>query len=552
MKHLPVVILVLMAGLVAAVTGCRGSRVPDDARLVAADSLMASDPDSALALVEVLAPDSLATDGDRAYRILLLTQARYKCYITATSDSDINRALGYYRAHSDQQEKLTRAYIYKGAVMEELGHPDSAMLYYKHAEATANEKDYINLGYINLRIADLYRKYFGDKEICFKKYHTALKYYELTGDRFKQQNCLYNMGMCAGITHNSDPVELLNQAMHIALELNDSSLQFECMELLCRQYTVQENHREEAKELAMKCLNNYKDYISNELLLDISLIYAYENNLDSALYFTNLVNENLSHGNMMQIKFRKFEVLAIVAKRNGQNDLNNNYCDSINQLSEQITNNKERYHIQNIENYFQDAQDDKRTGRINSLTDLVWLLISIIIAVVVLMGLLTYLRIRRVNSIVQELRDQGIRRQEDFMKTINSRNELLSQFLESIAMLMQTAIKVQSTKEKINLDKKIKSTIVRVANKNFWDELKSFLDNNYNNIITTIATNPSINERDVKFIELSCLGFSYLEIAITLGYAPNYISRKRKILAQKLQIDGTLQDYLENLMKKTK
>ena len=119
MKRLPVVILVMLVVLVAVVTGC--SRVPHyDSRLVAADSLMRTLPDSTLALVEAVRADSLSSEGDRAYRDLLLTQARYRCYIVATSDSTINRALNYYSNHSNEREKLTRAYIYKGAVMEEL------------------------------------------------------------------------------------------------------------------------------------------------------------------------------------------------------------------------------------------------------------------------------------------------------------------------------------------------------------------------------------------------------------------------------------------------
>ena len=61
---------------------------------------------------------------------------------------------------------LTRAFIYKGAVMEELGHPDSAMHYYKTAEAAAHEKDYANLGQINTRIADVFRKNDGDDQTC--------------------------------------------------------------------------------------------------------------------------------------------------------------------------------------------------------------------------------------------------------------------------------------------------------------------------------------------------------------------------------------------------
>ena len=217
---------------------------------MAADSLLASAPDSALALVEALALDSLATDGDRAYRDLLVTQARYKCYITATSDSDINRALGYYRAHSGDQEKLTRAYIYKGAVMEELGHPDSAMLYYKHAEATADEKDYINLGQINIRIASLYRKYYGDEEICFDKYNRALYYFEKTNNKPQQQICLYNMAICISMS-TADDMNYIKKAYDLAIELNDSSRIYKCIEFMCRQLSTTDSTRSEAKNVAM-------------------------------------------------------------------------------------------------------------------------------------------------------------------------------------------------------------------------------------------------------------------------------------------------------------
>ena len=147
MQRQPISPLIIILAVVAFLTACTPA-AHYDGRLAAADSLMHDRPDSALAILQALHPDSLATQGDHAYRDLLLTQARYKCYITATTDSAINRALHYYRRHSHEQEKLTRAYIYKGAVMEELGHPDSAMHYYKTAEATAAPDDYFNLAYI--------------------------------------------------------------------------------------------------------------------------------------------------------------------------------------------------------------------------------------------------------------------------------------------------------------------------------------------------------------------------------------------------------------------
>ena len=84
------VILVVLVVLGAVVPGCRHVE-SYDGRLVVADSLMRTNPDSALSLLESLnsppawgevAPSdggggaALATDGDRAYRDLLVTQAR--------------------------------------------------------------------------------------------------------------------------------------------------------------------------------------------------------------------------------------------------------------------------------------------------------------------------------------------------------------------------------------------------------------------------------------------------------------------------------------------
>ena len=88
-------IILIAAVLVALVTGCDGMQ-RYDGRLVAADSLMWNDPDSALAIVQGIGDSTLRGQGDRAYRDLLLTQARYKCYahITAADDSAIIRLIG--------------------------------------------------------------------------------------------------------------------------------------------------------------------------------------------------------------------------------------------------------------------------------------------------------------------------------------------------------------------------------------------------------------------------------------------------------------------------
>ena len=114
---------------------------------------------------------------------------------------------------------------------------------------------------------------------------------------------------------------------------------------------------------------------------------------------------------------------------------------------------------------------------------------------------------------------------------------------------------IQSTIETIEkyppgiIGRNIKENIRNVACEEFWLELRDYLDNNYNGIISQIARNPKINDTDIRFIELACCGFSYIEMAITLGYTPNFISNKRIRIQKKLGISVPLSDYLNHLMQ---
>jgi len=552
MRRLTFLILALTAVLVVVVTGCGGA-ARYDSRLVAADSLMATDPDSALAVLEALPVDSLTAPGDRAYHGLLVSQARYKAYVTATTDSDINRALAYYRAHSGEREKLTRAYIYKGAVMEELGHPDSAMYYYKSAEANAAPDDYFNLGYINTRIADLYRRYYADRQICLDKYKSALHYHVLSGNKQLQQNCLYNMAMCASISNTDDPIPYLKQAKKLALELNDEYEYFQCQELLCRQLLYKDDSLQQAKIIALTLLKDYSNYINNDLLLDISEVYARQNKIDSAKYYLNHVDENINNEAFQRIKVRKLLVLAALAKKEGNRALYNHYGDMIRLESDSISNNDDRYRIQSIENKNNFIASSLKDKRIKRMHWFVLMLTAFFITALVIIAICYYIRISRVRSIIEELRNSRnvqpqIETHKDLLEQLDSKDSIIWQFVNNLVLLMQTSIDASEKDSPSVIRKRIKETINDITNQNFWNELKTYLDSNYNNIISTFANHSKITDKDLKCIMLMCCRFNYIEIAITLNYSPKYMSQKRTEIEKKLGINVPLQDYLNRLM----
>ena len=283
MQRQPISPLIIILAVVAFLTACTPA-AHYDGRLAAADSLMHDRPDSALAILQALHPDSLATQGDHAYRDLLLTQARYKCYITATTDSAINRALHYYRRHSHEQEKLTRAYIYKGAVMEELGHPDSAMHYYKTAEATAAPDDYFNLAYTKMRIATMYTNNYAMDGQDIKNYEEALKLFYKAHSKFYVFSCLHNLG-CLYRDHEPQKAKtLLLKALSMSKEEKDTARIIEGYHALIVLYFYQQQY-EQALRLIKKAIQTSNKIQNPSFWTSVSNVYARMGLPDSAMHY---------------------------------------------------------------------------------------------------------------------------------------------------------------------------------------------------------------------------------------------------------------------------
>ena len=126
-----------------------------DSRLVLADSLVENRPDSAYVILRSINPDSLSGGENRALYSLLMSQAMYKCNVRAKNDSLINIAVDYYKS-TDNRANYARSLLFKGAVLYEMGDKKEALRFYKQAESVADTSNYDFIGYVNLRIAEVY------------------------------------------------------------------------------------------------------------------------------------------------------------------------------------------------------------------------------------------------------------------------------------------------------------------------------------------------------------------------------------------------------------
>ena len=548
-------LIVLTAGLVAMVTGCGGTP-RYDGRLAAVDSLMHDDPDSALALVEAIDAGSLTTAGDRAYRDLLLTQARYRCYIAATSDSAINRALAYYRAHAGEREKLTRCYLYKGAVMEELGHVDSAMTYYKTAEATASPDDYFNLGYANLRMGALYRDHYAMDGKDIEKYEIALDHLKHTDDQHYQLACMINLGSLYRLKMPQKSESMLLSARDYARQIGDTSSYSKALQALVQTYYTQEKYLP-AQQMIREVLAMRRGTNNFEFCAISADVYSRLGMPDSAELLLNSTN-NRDLSDVID-RMMYLESLGEIALARGDSSTFNQMDDETKRLDDSLLLLNASSVIMKAESAHDRliAQHKREHQRRHNT----WLLTVIILSVIAL-SLLSYqyyTKKHRYSVLINELRntaDTHICELDSLRATINElniRDKKLKDYLDSHMWLMRNVIEGCYRAPSHKLAHKFNEILQnQEENKEKWEKLYDYIDMRYNNILSdTVKRHPDLKDKDILLLALSTLNFSCIQIVMIMGYSnPSSVGIIKQRLAKKIGWDGTLAQYIATYVSK--
>lgn len=539
---------------IGVVTGCRGE-ARYDARLAAADSLLATAPDSALALVETLTRDSLTTDGDKAYRDLIVTQARYKCYITAASDSDINRALGYYRAHSGDQEKLTRAYIYKGAVMEELGYPDSAMFYYKHAEATAASDDYFNLGYVNMRIATLYKDELSQDTTAILRYRNAIRYFTILNDTNYLISCYGDLGAFYGVNHPDSTEYCLRYAIDLAKKYSPSK-QYTYKSKLAGLNLYYKKDFRKANLLSMDVLRNGSDEsYESQFYYYAALSFIKLGLLDSAKYVLGITPAPVDMVDSMNYH----KVIAEIAKAENNPELyQDNIIKSVNAKAE-ILENRADVELMTTEYEFNKTELEKRGDALRDNNNILLLFLLGLVFLVVLSLLIIYRLYSNVRRYKKEIKlarqelDLAIEEQQklDVSKLVGYRISALNELQQSIRLKTDEGKRVKRIIPLSSFFKDLheKNAILKLRlNESFWQKMKLSVDGEYNGIMSFIERKYSdLSEDDLKLFCLLCANLSPQIIKVCMNYAnaktvSNY---RRKIIRNKMKLDMSFDEFRE-------
>lgn len=211
--------VVITIAMMLALAGCHNKA--QRAVLIAADSLLNSAPDSALNLVETLDPADLSTD-NQAYYALLKTAAEYKCYEPFTSDSLINIAVQYYKNRSQDQDLFARSLSYRAVVLAEMGLLAEAVHFLKKAEELTDQSDYFTLGWLNVRLGELYQMTYVDSDEHIEKYKKGVHYLSKVDPQSRFIRYAYsNIGKLYGPAAPDSAELYLNRAIEISTAHHD-------------------------------------------------------------------------------------------------------------------------------------------------------------------------------------------------------------------------------------------------------------------------------------------------------------------------------------------
>ena len=527
------------------------NRVPDyDKRLVQADKIIYDHPDSAKACLLKINQKDL-NEANVAYYNLLFTQASYINYdeINNENDSIITQALNYFREHNSDKDKLTRSYIYKGAVLEELNIPDSAMTYYKWAELYADKDDYFNIGYAQFSMGKLYSDHqaYDGREI--EKLEQAVDNFRKAGNNLYLIISLKILGTQYRYRNADKAEEKLKEAITLAEKENKTSNLISCLNNLAYLYFMQGDNAKAYQQLQrIKSFNMYGlDY---RVYTTFACVYANIGQVDSASLFLNLAIEQKKNDSTYFHSNNYLEPMSLIARASGK-ELDyyrlSHECDSI---SFSAIRNPDIVNIMfseiDCDQKYKEEQDNARRIR--------YYIMAGVMLILSLLALLFYRRAHRYDKLVLELKDQSRSQLDDLtgmqqnVSELKINDERLKSFISSHINMMREMIDACYHEPNNRIAENMKRIVkFQDSNRDNWVKLYDYIDMEHNNIMTrTREQFPQLNDKDLLLLALTCMGYSYIQTAIIMGYSnATSVSVIKQRLAKKMGLDCTLNEYIE-------
>ena len=188
------------------------------------------------------------------------------------------------------------------------------------------------------------------------------------------------------------------------------------------------------------------------------------------------------------------------------------------------------------------------------------LAVALVMAVTImllLLGFYHYRKTRFYHQIISDLKNDAGNQLNDLarlkanIEKLKIQDNQLKDFISSHLNLTSELVEACYHNPQSKLTEQVKRIVqFQHDNEQKWTQLYHYIDAEYNNLISKTRDNyPQLNDKDLMLIALTSIGFSYIQIAIIMGYSnATSVSTIKQRLAQKMHLDGSLNDYINSII----
>ncbi len=565
MRHLLILISLLST---LSFIGCRDES--DATYLIdRAESLLKSDPDSSLILLDSIAvPDNLS-DKLLARWCMLYGRVADTLYTDLPYVQQLRRAQAYYEAHGTKQEQAKIGLYLGRSYVEDKENEKAMKVYLQALDIALRCEDYNQAGYICSYMGDLY-DFEGNYLLGKDKYKEAESYFRKAGNMRSSAFALQDIGRMYAFSDSLDiALTFLLKADTIIVEVGDSSDIGTIYNGIGNIYNMLDN-KELAKLYLWKDIN-MSDFDDAPSYRTLAGIYIEEGDFKNA----RICLEKASVPSFNDMT--RFSVLygySLLEKAEGNWEKAWFYLDEYNSASDSILTIRNRENIIKMEKEYEHLKISLENMRLRSdkQTYLIYLIISVSILLILLW--VFQIRIDRKNKrlLKQEidlsnksnelfrLRD-NLRIKQDRLEALSiqlsEKNEKLNELdsreklekeYEQIKKEEETLVlRIAERRKDLFLSSAIAKKVIKLSQKVVPGATKSPLsEKDWQNMITQVnEVYPFLADRlaafnlsaaELRYCYLSLLGLDSIGESILLHIQPDSVNKRRQRVRQRLGI----------------
>ena len=557
-------IIWLAAALIIMMSGC--GHVTDNSQLTLVDSLLAQNqPKEALQTLQIINPTSF-NHNDKAYYSLLTAQAEHACDIAATSDSAINQAVKYFKAHNNR-EKYARALLYQGSVNKDLGRLDKAVTCLRQAEDAADADDLRNRAMAKMMMGELYQSQFiGAKTLGASKYREALDLFKMLDDKHHQIICMSELGGLYRINKEKQDSALFYINAAIDLSKQEIDLKHVVANLFSRaEYNAARGNYQGAKDDAVEAIDWLGSLKTHPRIhYTAASAYLHLGRIDSARYYLQHAPEMTTVADSIM----HYQLLADLARRENRTNDAIDYLNMTHNLADSVAISGMNDKLIEAEKKYDAQQADLKSALLSSrlkgtLLGLALLALTVLGLAFLLWRYRNRLKIQQTEYELQKADlDQSLQSLNQMQALLDERETSKNQSQELKAIvdnqiqvvhqLLQWSYECNETTFTRRFNKLMTMRGPDEVGASYWDNLQSLANELYDNVLVKAqeAAGGTLRDDEINLIALTCHGFSRTVIMICMRYRNlRTVSNKKTQIAHKLNVN-TLDEFLQPFLQR--